>query len=109
MIRSWQKITVSKLHVNGMALFPFVLIRKRELNENKIFINHERIHLRQQIEMLILPFYFFYLLNYCINRFKYKNHDQAYRNICFEREAYKNESNLSYLSLRKLYSWLKYL
>ena len=31
----------------------------------------------------------------------------AYKNISFEREAYSNQSNLSYLSERKHYSWFK--
>ncbi len=92
-----------------MALFPFVLIRKKELFEDRIFLNHERIHLRQQIELLVIPFYIFYGLNYIFNRFKYKRHDTAYRNICFEREAYQNESNLQYLKERKILNWVKYI
>jgi hypothetical protein len=61
-------------------------------------MNHEFIHFRQQIELLIIPFYILYLLNYLINLIRYHKHTEAYRNILFEREAYENDSNLSYLS-----------
>ena len=108
-VRNWQKIIFEKLHVNGMTLFPFILINNKELLEDKIFINHEHIHLRQQLELAILPFYILYLLNYLLNRIKYKDHYNAYRNICFEREAYSNEKDLMYLRKRKLFRWLRYL
>ena len=36
------------------------------------------------------------------------NHNQAYRNIIVEREAYGNDANYSYLSNRKFASWIKY-
>ena len=108
MLKNWQKILVRKLHVNGMALFPFLLIQREALWQNNFFINHERIHFRQQIELVILPFYLLYLLHYLINRIKYRDHDTAYRNICFEREAYSNEKNLQYLKERKFFSWTKY-
>jgi hypothetical protein len=43
-----------KLKINGIALFPFIFIRKPEDRENNILINHEKIHLRQQIELLVI-------------------------------------------------------
>ncbi len=92
-----------------MTLFPFILIRKKELNDNRIFLNHEHIHLRQQIELFVIPFYIFYGLNYIFNRLKYKQHDKAYRNICFEREASQNEKNLNYLKGRIFFNWINYL
>ena len=72
-------------------------------------MNHEFIHFRQQIELLILPFYIYYLLNYLINLIRFQNHFQAYRNILFEREAYENDSNLSYLSERRFAAWTSYM
>jgi hypothetical protein len=57
------------------------------------------IHIRQQLELLILPFYILYLLNLAINYSVYKNIYTAYRNILFEREAYENDSNLNYLKI----------
>lgn len=70
-------------------------------------INHEKIHLRQQLELLILPFYILYLISYLINFIKYKKHHLAYRNIIFEKEAYDYESDLSYLKKGNWYGWIK--
>lgn len=93
----------------GMAIFPFVLIKYQELKSDRQIMNHELIHLRQQMELLIIPFFILYLINYLVNLIKYRNHDRAYRNILFEREAYSNDANYSYLSSRRFGSWLKYL
>lgn len=92
----------------GMAIFPFVLIKYAGLKNDQQIINHEFIHLRQQIELLIIPFYILYILNYLINLVRYLNHDRAYRNIVFEREAYGNDSDYMYLKKRKYFAWIKY-
>jgi len=92
-----------------MAIFPFIFIHDQKMKENTRLINHERIHLRQQIELLILPFYIWYVTEYCINRLRYKDAKTAYRNISFEREAYANESSLHYLKERKLWQFIRYL
>ncbi|HEY1024413.1 MAG TPA: hypothetical protein VGE26_04565 [Sphingobacteriaceae bacterium] len=106
----WFKVVrFSKLNVHGMALFPFILLREKHFITNKVLINHEKIHLKQQLELLILPFYLLYLLNYLINLVRYRTHFQAYRNIGFEREAYSMEKDLKYLEHRKLWSWIKFL
>jgi hypothetical protein len=94
-------------NINGMALWPFILIRKdlkgRSLERT---LNHERIHLEQQKELLVLPFYVLYVLNYLVNLFYYGNHLYAYYNIVFELEAFENDINNDYLKTRKRYSWL---
>ncbi len=92
----------------GMAIFPFVFIKYAKLKNDRQIINHELIHLRQQIELLVIPFYIIYILDYLINLVRYRNHDRAYRNIVFEREAYRNDSDLMYLKKRRFYSWIKY-
>jgi hypothetical protein len=92
-----------------MALFPFLLLKDKKYSLNKQLMNHEFIHFRQQIELLIIPFYILYLLNYLINLIRCHNHMEAYRNILFEREAYENDSNLSYLSERRFAAWTSYL
>src|SRR5690606_29261306 len=91
----------------GMAVFPFVVMKYEFDKKNKIFINHEKIHLRQQLEMLILPFFIWYVLEYLIRLIQYKNKDVAYHNISFEREAYTNETDLDYLKNRTLFQFLK--
>lgn len=89
-----------------MAIFPFVLVKSK--NPSKVLLNHERIHLAQQIELFILPFYCWYLMAYCWNRLKGQTHHQAYRNIIFEKEAYENDENLQYLNNRKNWDFMKY-
>ena len=95
--------------ISGITLFPLILLRKKEYRQNEILINHEKIHLRQQLELLIIPFYIWYLSEYYIKYLKYKDSQIAYRNISFEREAYDNEQNPDYLKRRKFWSFLKYL
>jgi len=75
-----------------------------------VFVNHERIHLQQQKELLLLAFLLWYGLEYFIKLLHYRNRREAYLNISFEREAYQNEKNLNYLSnQRKLWAFTKYL
>jgi hypothetical protein len=76
---------------------------------NKVFINHEKIHLRQQLELLILPFYVWYLVEYLFRLVQFKDRKKAYYNISFEREAYANEKNLHYLKQRSFWEFLKFI
>lgn len=95
------------LWVEGMAIFPFVLSKRKR--PDKIFLYHESIHFRQQIELGILPFYVWYLLEYLIRLIQFRNRRLAYLNISFEREAYANESDFEYLVNRKFWAFRRYL
>lgn len=101
-------IIIPKLCANAMALFPFILLRNKAQKSDFVLLNHEKIHLKQQLELLIIPFYFLYGINYLINLLKYKNHYKAYFNIAFEREAYYFEKDPIYLSKRKWYNWINF-
>jgi hypothetical protein len=92
----------------GLTVFPFVFIKYAFDSENKVLVNHEKIHLRQQLELLVLPFFVWYFVEYAVRLLQYKNANLAYRNISFEREAYANEINLNYLETRTYFSFLKY-
>ena len=92
----------------GLTFYPFIILKYKSYLTNSTTINHEKIHIRQQLELLVLPFYFFYVANFFYNYFKYKSFEIAYRNIIFEREAYANEKNLDYLKSRSLFGFLKY-
>lgn len=92
-----------------MALYPFILLKYKHQKNDSILLNHERIHLRQQVELLIVPFYLLYLLNYLINLIRYRNHHRAYFNISFEKEAYSFDQNPNYLKTRKFFAWVNYL
>ena len=93
----------------GLTAYPFVFLKYRVDKENPVFINHERIHLKQQLELLILPFFIWYVLEYLIYLLKYGNKNRAYRSISFEREAYSNESDMDYLKKRRIFGFWKYL
>ena len=93
----------------GLTVFPFVLIKCRLDFKNKILVNHEKIHIRQQKELLVLPFFLWYFVEYAVRLLQYKNANLAYRNISFEREAYANELDLNYLETRHFFNFLNYL
>lgn len=93
----------------GIALWPFIVVKYKAFKTDAIFINHERIHLRQQLELLILPFYLWYGIEYLLRLWQYKDRHLAYLNISFEREAYSNEKDLHYLKRRKFWAFTPYL
>ena len=87
----------------AITLYPFIFVRNASDKYDKVLINHERIHLRQQVETLILLFAIWYFLDFLFKYLRYRNWDKAYRNIIFEREAYNNQSNLDYLKVRGIW------
>lgn len=93
----------------GLTCYPFVFLKTKDLKQDMVLINHENIHLRQQIEMLVIPFYLFYGVEFLIRLVKYKNRYLAYRNMSFEREAYSRETEADYLKQRAFWGFLKYL
>ena len=100
--------------VVGMAIFPFVFLKKSyvdRISKETLdrTINHEYIHLKQQAELLCIFFYIWYFVEFCIRCILIGNTDVAYRNICFEKEAYHNENNTEYLKIRKFWSFIKYI
>lgn len=68
-------------------------------------LNHELIHVAQQRELLYLPFFLWYGLEWLILLIKYRDGMQAYRNIRFEREAYQHQYDLTYLQHRRHYHY----
>lgn len=72
-------------------------------------INHEEIHSKQQKEMLILPFFIWYGLEFLFRLLQYRNWMTAYKNVSFEREAYANQMSRIYVGNRKHFEWIHYL
>lgn len=93
----------------GITIFPFILLTHREDRGDGVVMNHEKIHIRQQLEMLVVPFFLWYGFEFLIRWWQCKNRFVAYRNISFEREAYANEKNLHYLKQRSFWKFLKYV
>lgn len=94
--------------INGITLYPFIFIKNPEDKKDRVLINHEKIHLRQQLELLIIFFYIAYVLEYYYHYIRLKNGHKAYRAISFEREAYAKEHDLQYLKGRKLWNFTQY-
>jgi hypothetical protein len=93
----------------GFTVFPFIFLRNKHLRNHKVLMNHERIHLIQQLETLVIIGFIIYYIHYRINK-KRNGGDKmgAYRDIIFEKEAYANQDNPNYLKERKPYAWLNY-
>lgn len=93
----------------GITLWPFVIVKNQNLKKDRFFLNHEKIHLRQQLEMLVVFFYIWYAAEYFIRYSQTGNSLKAYKNISLEREAYRRENDLSYLNNRSFWAFLKFL
>jgi hypothetical protein len=92
----------------GFAIFPFVFLSDKKDKSQKVLMNHEKIHIWQQLELLVVFFFIWYGIEFLIRLIQYKNRREAYYNISFEKEAYTNEKNLDYLKQRSFWNFLKY-
>lgn len=100
----------SKLIPKGICVNLFGSIWTRDPSWiDKYVVNHERIHTAQQRELLFIPFYILYLIEWLFRLLQYRNRQDAYLNISFEREAYTHGHDLTYLRRRPLFAWTKYL
>lgn len=90
----------------AINLFGILFVR-RGCRISEKTLNHESIHTAQMKEMLYIPFYIWYFIEWLIELFHYGSN--AYHTNTFEREAYDNDDNLTYLASRKRFAWWKYL
>lgn len=121
--------------VQGFKAFFFcgILFVRGNAKIDDVTMNHESVHSRQYVEVgilsliLLLPlvfnglwwlwlilsvfaFYILYVIEWFVKFIIYKlNTHKAYKNTSFEREAYSNEKDLSYLDNRKRFAWIKYI
>lgn len=93
-----------------MVLFGVIWVRKGK-TMSEVNINHEEIHIKQERELLYLGFWLWYVLEWVVHlliklykKVIKKEEYNAYRNISFEKEAYKNHYNLHYLKNRELFT-----
>ena len=93
----------------GLAVYPFIFLKNKSLSDNWVLINHERIHLKQQKELLWIFFFLWYVIEFFVHLIRLRNWNKAYHNISFEKEAYDNEGNPNYLKDRKVWLFMKYL
>ncbi|MBO4612312.1 MAG: hypothetical protein J5671_03980 [Bacteroidaceae bacterium] len=82
----------------AICLFGFVFtVRPLTATE----YNHERIHAAQQRELLYVPFFVWYVLEWLVLVVKYRDRMKAYYHIRFEREAYNHQEDMEYLKHRR--------
>lgn len=93
---------------HALAIWPFIILKSRNLQYDKVIINHEKIHLRQQIELLWLLYFVWYLVEFIIHWIRLGDFMKAYYAISFEKEAYKHEGDPEYLRKRKFWQFLKF-
>ena len=87
-------------YAKGMAFFPFIFLREYKYASQQI-INHELIHFRQELEMLIIGFYIFRIVEKLYIRIiKKKKGLEAYLLLSTEQEAYLFSNSLDYLRKR---------
>ena len=101
----------------AINLFGLIFVRwgKRFSSED---LNHERIHSRQMRELLWIPFYLIYIIEWLFrlmqtrplrHLFKKESRLRAYYQISFEREAYEHQKEPDYLNSRTPFAWRHYL
>ena len=88
----------------AITIWPFIFV-KGQMPADYV-INHEKIHLRQQAETLLLLFYIIYGVSWLVQLIKLRNAHAAYRNVIFEREAYDKQRDMTYLDDRPFWAWL---
>ena len=91
----------------ALTMWPFLFIRGKR-NLSKKVLNHENIHAAQQKELCIVFFYLVYFVSWIIGLCKGKSSKEAYRDICFEREAKDHETDYLYLENRPFWNWVTY-
>jgi len=80
-----------------------IIVTCEELS--KVELNHELIHTAQARELLYIPFYLWYIIEWFYLYLKYRDWMRAYYNIRFEKEAYAHQEDLEYLNRRKHYCY----
>ena len=94
------------INVGAITLFPFI-VSKEKMSD--VTLNHEKIHIKQQAELLVIGFYALYVWYWCIALAKGLRGSEAYHAIPFELEAYAEQDNEDYLTKRKRFAWVAYL
>jgi hypothetical protein len=84
----------------AITLCPFGIYYRKKMSAATL--RHETIHWKQQIEMLVIFFYLWYVIEWIVKLMIYWK--KAYMFISFEIEAYNwTPQN------RKRYGWIKYI
>lgn len=91
-------------HLCGVTL-PFVALVDRDVFDIETVINHHKIALRQQLELLVVFYYIILAFEYLRNRYVFKMEPlDAYANTSLARECFLFEGEKYYLRKRKLFN-----
>jgi len=82
------------LKVGGITLLNTVYFSGVRANVSARLVAHEEIHIKQINTDGYLKFYWTYLLDYLKLRVSGLGHNQAYRSIPYEKEAYGKTNHL---------------
>ena len=91
--------------LHAITLFPFVFHNDMELDD--VELRHETVHIWQEVSLLIIGFYLLYLAFWIANLIVYRDSEKAYREIPFERSAYKLESQENVSRRDMTIGWLR--
>lgn len=114
---------------DGICLFPFIFLYQPAAPISR---QHELIHARQQLEVLLVclpfigvgawlhslwwllallinPFYLWYGVEYLVRWIIARDSLLAYYSISFEQEAYAYENEPDYLLFRRPFAWVPFL
>ncbi len=94
---------------SAITLYPYIFVSKEKYLDSEVLINHERIHIEQQKELLIIFFYLLYGFEWLIRLIIFKDKHVAYRTLSFEHEAYTHEHDLNYLKHRNRFNFRFYI
>jgi len=94
------------IHISAITLFPFIISRD-EMSD--VTIRHEKIHIAQQRELLVIFFYILYIWYWMLGKVKGMTNDDAYMSIPFEQEAYRKMYSIDYLEKREKHAWRNYI
>lgn len=105
------KVILNKVFPFGRKMLAInlfgIVLAKRPLT--RIEAHHEYIHTLQQRELLYVLFYILYVGEWIIRVVQTHSWFKGYLAISFEKEAYRNESNLDYVKTRPRFAWRMYL
>jgi hypothetical protein len=115
---------LNRMGYDGMAFLLWICFAKGLTYISPRLRQHETIHFWQQVEMLFVLQWAWYIVEWLVRMVQYRKYrnpkavnksafsqvwDKAYYNISFEREAYANGGKDGYLNERKVFAWIKYL
>ena len=92
--------------VRAFSFGPFVFIRDE--GDDRL-VNHETIHAVQQYELLFIFQWILYVSFWLVGLIRYRDTRRAYQENPFEKEAYANDEDLTYLVNRPFWAWTRYI